>query len=156
MPKIHDWKHRGLGNDYIYRPNADGTKASMTGWRRGLRVGDMLALYSDGGKNRAAYVIDEISYYRDPPDMFEASVHYERGLLADVDGSLTLGRNRMRCARCQMTRVPISDMVTSDRRLADPERSARWRTTTNRAFRLGYGIATASAGSPRHAHARSH
>jgi hypothetical protein len=88
---LHDWKHRYWGNDYNYQPEKGGLRARLIGWRVGLKRGDVLILYGGGG-NRASYVIDEITYERDPSDMFVAQVHYEQGLVVEKDGSFELTR----------------------------------------------------------------
>lgn len=99
--KIYDWQSRRWGNDYIFRPRERGQFANMSGWREGLSVGDVLVLHGEEGQY-GAYVIDSIKYCRDPPDMFHAEVHYERGLIVEemVDGKpkVMLTREPKMCA----------------------------------------------------------
>jgi len=78
---VHDWTQRGFGNDYILRPDVDPTSASITGWRLGLKAGDVLVLTSRTSNAIAAYVIESIKYYSDPHDMFTGRVRYARGIV---------------------------------------------------------------------------
>lgn len=72
-----DYRERGWGHDYVYRPRNGGLEASMSGWGRGIRQGDVLLLKGPTG-GASCYRVDSIEYLRDPPDMWRAEVSYTR------------------------------------------------------------------------------
>jgi hypothetical protein len=71
----HDYTRRSWGHDYTYKPlDPDGLKATMMGWGCGIKVGDYLLLEND--KLGTRYIVDEIKYFRNPYDMWEAKVSF--------------------------------------------------------------------------------
>lgn len=70
----HDYTARYWGHDFTFAP-LPGSRGSMSGWGEGLKAGDYLLLpHNEGGTTR--YVIDKIEYYRDPRDMWHATVSF--------------------------------------------------------------------------------
>lgn len=72
----HDYRRPARGHDLIFTPTNGGLKAHVTGWGSGIRVGDYLIIRNPHDPAGARYVVDAISYYRDPPDMWSADVSF--------------------------------------------------------------------------------
>lgn len=73
----HDYAQRGPGHDYTFEPIDGGRRGAAVGWGYGIRVGDTLLLVNRANHDgRAAYRVDEISYYADPPDMWQAKLTF--------------------------------------------------------------------------------
>jgi hypothetical protein len=76
QPRTHDYSgpNRGWAHDYTFTPAAGGLWGDMTGWGPGIREGDFLLLDNRGRSSR--YSVETISYYVDPPDMWQARVAF--------------------------------------------------------------------------------
>jgi MioC protein len=73
--KTHDYTDRIWGHDFIFRPiDVEGRNATMMGWGKGLEKGDYMILPNQGTTTR--YKITAVEYFRDPPDMWKASVEF--------------------------------------------------------------------------------
>ncbi len=72
--RTHDYTSRCWGHDYVFRPIDNGQRGDLTGWGNGIRRGDFLLLQNGTGSTR--YRVERITYYPDPPDMWEASVTF--------------------------------------------------------------------------------
>lgn len=72
--RTHNYTRRGRGHDFVFRPIGDGIKANISGWGFGLKVGDYLIL--PNGCTTTRYQIDEVKYYNDPADMWNAKVTF--------------------------------------------------------------------------------
>ena len=72
----HDYSgdKRIWGHDYTLTPISGGMKGRMVGWGRGINTDDFLIL--DNGKSTSRYRVDRISYFKDPSDMWSASVTF--------------------------------------------------------------------------------
>lgn len=73
-PQTHDYTERYWGHDYTFKPLVGGLHGRMTGWGRGIKGGDYLIIQN--GQETSRYIVDSISYYRDPSDMWEAEVSF--------------------------------------------------------------------------------
>lgn len=73
-PVTHDYTKRGWGHDYVYHPIDGGLKGTLMGWGEGIVKGDYILLQN--GKDSTRYRFTEISYYRDPRDMWSGKIKF--------------------------------------------------------------------------------
>ncbi len=75
-PQTNDYSvpNRYWGHDYTFTSADRGQHGSVTGWGRGIRVGDFLLLQNRDRSTR--YRVDEIRYHLDPDDMWSAKVTF--------------------------------------------------------------------------------
>jgi hypothetical protein len=78
MATTHDYRkaHCRWGWDIgMWHSKDGGLTVSASGWGRGLSEGDFILLSRpDGGESR--YAVEQVSYYRDPPDMWSAQLKF--------------------------------------------------------------------------------
>lgn len=67
--KTHDYTHE-LRDSYIFEPIDNYGKAHMTGYGKGVKIGDRLLLKD--ADDTYTYQVEQIDYYLDPPDMWIA------------------------------------------------------------------------------------
>lgn len=73
--KEHDYTRGTWGHDCTFTPADHGQRGRMSGWGHGISAGDYIVLvHPAGGTTR--YVVDTVEYYRNPPDMWRASVTF--------------------------------------------------------------------------------
>lgn len=75
MSKTHDYTnaHRGFGHDITYRPiDSLGRTLHATGWGAGIKKADFILLTNGAGETR--YMVDSITYFADPADMWNAQL----------------------------------------------------------------------------------
>ena len=78
-PKTHDYRrgNRGWGHDYTVSKVIDGgQKLDAMGWGTGLQKGDYLLMQSNSESGETRYQITDISYFRDPEDMWSATLEF--------------------------------------------------------------------------------
>lgn len=75
-PTTHDYfTRRSWGHDYtIHKIIDSGMKLELSGWGRGIEVGDILKLKN--GNSSTHYIVDKIEYYNDPKDMWSAEASF--------------------------------------------------------------------------------
>lgn len=78
-PKTHDYTRFVYGSDYVFEIQSDGQTGYITGYGRGIKIGDYLILKKYNQPYR--YQVKEIEYYANPSDMWMA-------LLKEVPGEL--------------------------------------------------------------------
>ena len=71
----HDYSEPGWGHDYaVTHVRKGGMEISLTGWGRGISVGDYLLLESQSSEPDAnpttRYRVKEVEYCTNPPDMW--------------------------------------------------------------------------------------
>lgn len=99
--KVHDYRNRYWGHDYTI--SGGGVEVSIMGWGNGIRKGDRLLLESrdnpfDGG---AMYVVDTISYFSDPTDMWKATATFlQRHFCQDCKHIVYGGPCPEKCPNC--------------------------------------------------------
>jgi hypothetical protein len=71
MSETHDYTDRARGHDVAIQ-HADGPRIRVSGWGRGVRPGHHLIL--PNGDRSTRYRVERISYYADPPDMWNADL----------------------------------------------------------------------------------
>ncbi len=74
---------RGYGHDYSWEPGPGGLRGAAIGWGSGISEGDYILLerYDKTGQRflgdgRTRYRVMTISYYADPPDMWQATLEF--------------------------------------------------------------------------------
>jgi len=73
MSKIHDYRSRYWGHDYVWTPRKEGQEGTLMGWGKGIEKGDYIIF---GEAQGARYKVIKICYYRDPSDMFSAELKF--------------------------------------------------------------------------------
>ncbi len=68
--KTHNYTRAIRGQDYVFEPIEQGLTGHMTGYGKGVKVGDYLILQE--GSDRCRYKVEEIDYYSNPEDMWIA------------------------------------------------------------------------------------
>lgn len=78
LPLAHDYTKRTWGHDYTWTPDegSGGHTGTAIGWGFGIEVGHILLLEGPN-KKHTPYRVEEISYYKEPPDMWKARLRYE-------------------------------------------------------------------------------
>lgn len=80
-PVDHDYGpgHRCWGHDYTVTRVIDGGKRlEAAGWGKGLRKGQTVALTNKANADgRSVYVIESVSYFSDPDDMWSATLRHD-------------------------------------------------------------------------------
>lgn len=71
-PRVHDYTHLTPGINYVFESIGQGDSGCMTGYGKGIKVGDRLLLCPKG--ETVECQVEEISYYSDPPDMWMATL----------------------------------------------------------------------------------
>ncbi len=75
MSKTFDLSSKDWGNNYNVMSITDsGYKLSLVGWKSGISNGDYLILKN--GNDTTRYVVEDISYFGDPVDMWKAEVSF--------------------------------------------------------------------------------
>ncbi len=75
--KTHDYTKRCCGHDYTFEPVNGGMQGIMCGWGIGIAEGDYLILDNKNGRNGSSrYVVNQITYFSDPSDMWRADVSF--------------------------------------------------------------------------------
>lgn len=69
----HDYRRRFWAHDYTFDPVDAGQRGHMMGWGPDVAAGDYLILEAPN-PNGTRYAVERISYFPDPPDMWEADV----------------------------------------------------------------------------------
>lgn len=74
--RTHDYTkdRRGWGHDLIFKPIDGGQQADATGWGSGIEAGDFMLL--SNGNDATRYYVESVTYYRDPPDMWQAKLWF--------------------------------------------------------------------------------
>lgn len=73
-PGLRRWGH----NYSIITRRRDGKELSVCGWWEGIKKGDTIALENrDNDDGRSVYRVREIEYYRDPRDMWHATLVHD-------------------------------------------------------------------------------
>ncbi len=73
--KTHDYTRRSWGHDFTITQIFDGGMwLNMMGWGYGLSKGDFIIL--PNGNETTRYLIKDIEYKSDPPDMWRAKVEF--------------------------------------------------------------------------------
>ncbi len=87
-PTTHDYTLRCAGHDYTFTPIGGGLTARAMGWGNGIEQGDILLLANPQNRDgKAAYRVDTINYFSDPPDMWKATLTFTpRPEYVPVDG----------------------------------------------------------------------
>lgn len=77
-PATHDYTAvRGAGHDYTFTPLKGGLFGEAMGWGNGIQKGDILLLRNPKNPDgKAAYRVEEIKYFSDPPDMWSAKLSF--------------------------------------------------------------------------------
>jgi hypothetical protein len=82
--RIHDYRLRCWGHDFIIKPHSDPAIADITGWGHGLHERDLLILpHQDGGA--CFYGIETLRWANNVDDMWFAACRF-------VPGSSELGQ----------------------------------------------------------------
>jgi len=68
--KIHDYSQLVWGSDYVFEPRNEEVGGYMTGQGKSIKPSDYIILQH--GSKSYKYLVEEIDYYSDPPDMWIA------------------------------------------------------------------------------------
>ena len=75
MKKTHDLSSRTWGNNYsVMSIENKGHTINLTGWRKGISIGDYLIICN--GSDTTRYIVQQIDYQDNPEDMFFATVRF--------------------------------------------------------------------------------
>ena len=71
----HDLSKRAWGCNYtIHEISNGGLNITLSGWKTGISDGDFIIIKNGDGTTR--YIIDNISYFGEPHDMWSASASF--------------------------------------------------------------------------------
>lgn len=70
-PKTHDYTQQVSGENYLFETIDGGIRGYMTGYGKGVKLGDYLIFQNESGSSER-YQVDEIEYYSNPSDMWVA------------------------------------------------------------------------------------
>ncbi|MBH8552819.1 hypothetical protein I8751_10655 [Nostocaceae cyanobacterium CENA357] len=74
--KIHDYSQLVWGRDYVFELLNEGTGGYMTGIGKSIELGDYIILRHSCQVYQ--YQVEEINYYRHPPDIYIALLNNPR------------------------------------------------------------------------------